>query len=67
MCMFCVAVPATLVAGVSVERRQVNEREEALARGEPLPGHRIAARPVTLALTGLLICASVLYHAWFPV
>jgi hypothetical protein len=64
--MFCVAVPATLVAGVSAERRQPPERQEAVARGEAPKRTRLPFRPVTLGLTGLFICASILYHTQVP-
>jgi hypothetical protein len=64
--MFCVAVPATLVAGVSAERRQQAEQLEAQARGQAPRRVRFPARPVTLGLTGLFICASILYHTQVP-
>jgi hypothetical protein len=64
--MFCVAVPATLVAGVSAERRQQAEREEAQARGQAARTPRLPARPVSLGLAGLFICASILYHTRVP-
>jgi hypothetical protein len=64
--MFCVAVPATLVAGVSVERRQHAQQQEAQAKGQTLKRTRLPARPVSLGLAGLLICASILYHSRLP-
>jgi hypothetical protein len=64
--MFCVAIPATLVAGVSAERRQQTERGEARARGDLLPKRQLPVRPISLGLTGLLIGASILYHSRFP-
>jgi hypothetical protein len=66
MCMFCVAVPATLVAGISGERRQRDEREAALARGESPSGRAFPIRQASLGLTAFLICGSILYHTHVP-
>lgn len=66
MCMFCVAVPATLVAGISSERRQKAEREEALKRGEARSSRAFPVRQASLGLTAFLICGSILYHTHAP-
>lgn len=63
MCMFCAAVPATLAVGANLKAKQMRERREADERGEAVPEKKqIPVGKITVLAAGALVAASVVYH-----
>lgn len=63
MCMFCAAVPATLAVGANLNAKQLRERREADERGEAVPEKKqIPVGKITVLAAGALVAASVVYH-----
>ena len=62
MCVFCTAIPTSIVLGVAQNTKQKAEKDAALLEGLEPPKHRIPAGPATAIVVAGLLTASVIYH-----
>ena len=66
MCLFCAAVPATLVVGAKLSTKRLHEKRNAEKRGEPSPDNKvIPIKKITFIAAGTLVVASAVYHSQF--
>jgi hypothetical protein len=66
MCMFCAAIPATLAVGANLNAKQLRERRESEERGEALAEKKqIPVGKITVVAAGALVAASFVYHSRF--
>ena len=64
MCVFCTAIPTTLVIGAALNAKQIQEKRGNADSVETTKGkNNIPAGKVTLALVGTLVVGSAIYHS----
>jgi hypothetical protein len=66
MCVFCIAIPATLAVVAVLNAKQIQEgckSDHSVEKAKIKKG--IPAGKETLALTGTLVVGSVIYHSQF--
>jgi len=64
MCVFCTAIPTTLVIGAALNAKQIQEKRENANSAQTTKAKKnILAGRVTLALVGTLVVGSVIYHS----
>jgi hypothetical protein len=66
MCVFCAAVPATLVVGANLSAKQLRERRKVEEQGKAPPEKKkILSDKIAFIATGILAVASTIYHSQF--
>ena len=62
MCVFCAAIPMTVSLGVAAKAKRTEQRNRAVALGEPPSKQFIPVEKVTIAAVGGLVLSAVIYH-----
>ncbi|MGD8458179.1 MAG: hypothetical protein PVF83_17515 [Anaerolineales bacterium] len=64
MCVFCVAVPATLAVGVNLSAKPLHERYDTEKCGErSLKRKNIPIGKISFIVAGLLMVAAAVFHS----
>ena len=62
MCMFCVAIPATLALGANAQAHYKRLDKESEERGKPPSRRKVSPKAATAMAVAGLVVASIAYH-----